>query len=728
MNKLIPFLVLAFLSTGFLNAQIIFEENFEGGVIPDGWMVQSSATDGGWLVGSSASISSQFFPITSNGSSGIAGTNDDDCNCDKSNEYLITPAIDLSDQSSVILSFDAFFTDDTYQGNFEDATIEVSTDGVNWEILEDLHGHSSWDTHTIVLNDYAGEATVYIGFRYDDGGGWLYGFAIDNVVVQVPATLEAEFIQLDSELFGEVNSGISIKGIVFNGGVAEINTLEINYTVDGNDTGTETFNNLTIEPFSYYSFEMATPWTPSADGIYDIEVSIGNVNGATDENIDNNSASFSPVIYPLVSIPNKIEAFLTSTPIISEITGAANKLDKPTDLDFFPILGKNELWIVNQRTENEGGSTLTIADATTDAPTEFLERVDGNAWHFMSLPTAIAFSPENLNFATSPGVQDANHNGGTFTGPTLWSSDPAIYAQPSGGNGSHLDMLHGSPYSMGIAHETENVFWVYDDWNKDIVRYDFVEDHGPGNDYHGDALVRRYGNMDIDADGNIPNHMILDKPSGWLYFVDNGSDRVLRLDINTGSGNSIPEINEALTEHSNITGFTYEVIIESGLDKPCGIEIFENRLLVGDYANGDIIVFDMDNDFAELGRIETGDFGLTGIKIGPDGNLWCTNRQQNKLIMVEPGEFTGTQNLQNKIRFSVFPNPTTGSINIEIPQLKIDEGITLTLSNAIGENLLEINGAGKNHQLDMADFPNGVYIVNILAGNYTGSKKVILNK
>ncbi|KAA3638941.1 MAG: hypothetical protein DWQ02_04395, partial [Bacteroidetes bacterium] len=157
MKKLLLFFLLFTLCLIQLHAQILFEENFEDGLVPDGWTVQSAATDGGWLVGSSASMSSQFFPITSNGSSGIAGTNDDNCNCDKSDEYFITPALDFSDQTAVVLSFDAFFTDDTYQGNAEDATIEVSTDGLNWTVLEDLHGHSSWDTHTIDLSEFGGE-------------------------------------------------------------------------------------------------------------------------------------------------------------------------------------------------------------------------------------------------------------------------------------------------------------------------------------------------------------------------------------------------------------------------------------------------------------------------------------------------------------------------------------------------------------------------------------------
>ena len=188
-----------------------------------------------------------------------------------------------------------------------------------------------------------------------------------------------------------------------------------------------------------------------------------------------------------MTVPNIIDEYLDAPPVFIPMHSSSDNLNKPTDLDFFPILAKNELWVINQRTEAVGGSTTTFYDVGESNQTS-LHRVDGNAWHFMSLPTAIAFS-DNGNFANSAGVQDANHNNGTFTGPALWSSDPDIYAQPSGGNGSHLDMLHGSPFSMGIASETENAFWVFDGWNNEIVRYDFADDHGPGNDDHSSAIV-----------------------------------------------------------------------------------------------------------------------------------------------------------------------------------------------------------------------------------------------
>lgn len=454
------------------------------------------------------------------------------------------------------------------------------------------------------------------------------------------------------------------------------------------------------------------------------------VNGQTDGILDNNTASDETEIFAKVVPPNRIDEFLLATPVTTEISVPSSNLNKPTDLAFFPILGKDELWVVNQRNESNGGSTLTINETSTDNM-DFLHRVDGNAWHFMSLPTAIDFSPDNFNFATSPGVKDANHSGGTFTGPTLWSSDPDIYAQPSGGNGSHLDMLHGSPFSMGIAHEVDNVFWVYDDWNKDIVRYDFVDDHGPGNADHDDGIVYRYRNIGITGDGDVPNHMVMDKSTGWLYFVDNGNDRVMRLDINSGTlGNNIPLINETLAEHKQVINFTVETIIDSGLDRACGIEIMENRLLVSDYATGEIIIYDMDDNFVEKGRITTEDGpGITGITIGPNGNIWYVNRIQNNLNSIEPGDPNSTEEeiFADQVRIS--PNPSTGILWVSLPELSPNAKADLLLSDLAGKkHILAKSGISSNVQLDLSHLANGLYLLTIQTDEFLITKKVSIKK
>ena len=709
------------------HAQIVMTEDFEADTFPSGWSQITNASDNGWKIGTSEALSSQYWSIADNGSLRIAATNDDGCNCDKSNDYLITPPLNFTSLSSVAMSVDIFFGMGTYESFTEQASIEVSTDKLNWTVIEEIHGHSGWDTHKIDLSDYKDEDSVYIAFHYSDNGGWLFGLAVDNIVVEVPPALDASLIKLKSLPYGLVNDSIRIVGTLFNNGITPITSLELNYYVNGNGPVSATIDSLDILPFTTYEFTHPVAWTPESTGDYDIQVEIFSVNTQTDEDSTNNVLTFHTEIFPKINPTNRIDEFLLTEPVFTTIASASDGLDKPNDLDFFPILAKNELWVVNERLENTGGNTLTIYDAGNDGQT-FLSRTDGNAWHFMSMPTAISFS-DNFNFGTSPGVKDANHSNGTFTGPTLWSSDPQIYAQPSGGNGSHLDMLHGSPFSMGIESEAENVFWVFDGWDGTIVRYDFQADHGPGNDDHSDGIVRRYSEIQVQRDGLIPNHLVLDKNTGWLYVVDNGNDRVLRLDIHTGSiSTSLPLINEPLAEHSQMSNVTWEVIINDSLDRPSGIELIDNRLLVGDYANGDIIIYDIENGFSEMGRIRTGQPGLTGIKIGPDGAIWYTNSLQNTLRRIEPGEVTGISddNLLNVMRVS--PNPTSGVLQVDLNPSFYVGNTRLSIFDAVGQELISYNPIDSNVQLDLSDFPDGIYFLYIKqAGNFA-IEKIILQR
>ena len=727
-KKLLTLFFLFLTGTLFLDAQVIFQEDFEGGSLPAGWSISTNATDGGWNVGTAASLSSQSFNIQDNGSTRIIGSNDDDCNCDKSADFLNTPRLDFSGLTSAVLRADVFYTGDSYQGVSESAEIAISTDSVNWTTLAELEGNTEWTPVTLILDDWAGMDSVYLSFRYNDNGGWLYGIGLDNIVIEVPPTLDAAFTSLNDRRFGETEIPFPFKGKISNNGRDTIKSLEISYSINGGTPVATVMDNLSIPSFAEYDFNLTDGWIPSQIGMTDVVMEITAVNNEIDEDSTNNIQNLNTEIFEQVIVPNKIDEYIGKIPFMNEVATSADQLDKPADLDFFPIKGLDEVWVVNQRTENSGGSTLTITGASTEDP-DYWHRVDGNSWHFMSIPTAIEFDPVSFFFATTPGVQDANHSGGTFTGPTLWESHPDIYAQPSGGNGSHMDMLHGSPYSMGIAHEVDNVYWVYDDWNKDIVRYDFVEDHGPGNSYHGDAMVLRYQNIGINADGDVPSHMILHKESGWLYIVDNGNDRVIRLDINSGvMGNSIPLINEPLAQHAAVVNFNWETIIDQGLDRPSGIEIMENRLLVSDYATGEIIVYDMDADFEEIGRIPTETPGITGIKVGPTGDIWYTNRIMNTLIRAEPGDVSNDEEQVLAEMINVSPNPTSGKLNIKLPEFPGNPMVEVSVKNINGNLIRSFPQAGTNIQIDLGDLPNGVYLLSITADQLNETRKVVVSK
>jgi len=322
-------------------------------------------------------------------------------------------------------------------------------------------------------------------------------------------------------------------------------------------------------------------------------------------------------------------------PSFTKIAGSSDRVIEPQDLDFHPMR-ENELWVINKGTNNAGGSTLTITNAGL-ANQDIEWRRDGNAWHFMALPSAISFSKENGNFGTAANIIDANRQGGTFTGPSLWSSDMDIYAKDPGPglNGSHLDMVHASPYSMGIESDGENAFWVFDGHNGNICWYDFSDDHGPGHDDHSDAIVYRYSELEVDREPDVPSHMVKDSELGILFICDPANNRVVWLNPLSGSiDRSLPLINEQLASYQQMKDLEWGVFTDVNIENPCGIELIGNILYVSDNQTGEIIAFDKELK-TELGRVDTGEEGIMGIKADKNGQLWYVNAKDNGLYRID---------------------------------------------------------------------------------------------
>lgn len=329
-------------------------------------------------------------------------------------------------------------------------------------------------------------------------------------------------------------------------------------------------------------------------------------------------------------------------PTFTEIAGIRDRVLDPQDLDFHPTR-ENELWVALKGTDRSGGSTLTISNAGLENQSGEWRR-DGNAWHFMALVSSISFSKTNENFGTAANIQDANRQGGTFAGPSLWSSDMRVYAQDPGVdengdrlNGSHLDMLHGSPYSLGIESDEDNAFWVVDAHNGHIAWYDFAEDHGPGYHDHSDGIVYRYDEMELGRDeSGIPAHVVEDDASGILFVCDPANKRVLWMNTLSGSiRESIPLINEPLASHQRMKDVEFGVFATENIQKPCGIEVHGDVVYVSDNATGEIIAFHKETK-QELARIATGAESIMGIKADKNGRLWYVDADANKVMRVDP--------------------------------------------------------------------------------------------
>ena len=335
-------------------------------------------------------------------------------------------------------------------------------------------------------------------------------------------------------------------------------------------------------------------------------------------------------------LDNYINTAFTVTVIGNSTHGVA----APRDLDFKPHT--NELWVLNYGNSNGSSHVIFYNAGTPDQTNQY--RKDTHSGHFMVYSTAFAFG-DSSEFANLSEIQHTNASIPTFMGPALWSADTAIYARVFQNNwvngyplGSHIDMLHQSPFGMGIAHDSLKVYWVLDGYNGNICRYDFVRDHGPGYDEHGAGKIWRYSDVPFSMVGNIPSHAVLDRTSRWLYYIDGGSKQLRRLNTATGtqSGNiSVPSTApEPLSGYFRMLGADVDTLFTFST-QPCGIDFYQNRLVVSDYTNGNLYLFGTDSTVTLLDTLVTNQPGMTGVKIGPDGHIWCVNRTQNSVYRLD---------------------------------------------------------------------------------------------
>lgn len=407
------------------------------------------------------------------------------------------------------------------------------------------------------------------------------------------------------------------------------------------------------------------------------------------------------VIFESSSAQSVFNNIINAPFFILDLSGtSADGLYRPRDLDFHTDSSRlNELWVINENSAvydpTFGGSTVTYYNAGLDSQwSEY--RKDSYSAHFMHTASALAFS-DNGGFANALDVQDANNNpNGYFSGCTLWEADTSIYARINQNGpelGSHWDMLHQSPFSVGIAAETDNTYWLFDGFHNTIAKYNFQDphpDHEHGGEDHSDGLIYRYDEISVNRVTGLSSHMVLDHSNDMLYISDTGNQRIIRMNINAGEvGSDLDPYGENIEGYYSMINADYETVIDSGLVSPTGIDIYNTFLLVSDYSTGDIHIYDLEptNQFQLIHKLGTDIIeDLMSIKVGPDGTIWLVSTSANKLYQIVPpmnGDFDG----DNSITLNDFILLLSHIIN----------------SNSIGEEYLSLADIDYNSAIDIFD-------------------------
>lgn len=301
------------------------------------------------------------------------------------------------------------------------------------------------------------------------------------------------------------------------------------------------------------------------------------------------------------------------------ILGADEKLEDARDLGFD---GEGRLWIANR----EDDRTFIVHEPGTGNQ-DHERRVDGYAMHFMEETAALAFDT-GTQFA-SCGESENTYNdqspGNDYMGPVLWTTDLNVFGEENPiGLGSHLDMTHETPLCVGIAWETENVYWVFDGKDGTIVRNDFARDHGIGMDEHFDHVLHRFAEPEVKRVAEAPGHMVIDHDARRLYVADTGNGRVLWIDMDSGT-----EGNSKRTNDPGAVELMWQDPdwgeVAGGFEAPGGLALHGGHLYVGDWGTGVITELDLDGNV--IRTLDTG-FGaemLYGIEVGPDEHLWVVD-------------------------------------------------------------------------------------------------------
>lgn len=169
-------------NTSFLaaGANIVYQENFEGSATSfpyNGISVSTASSDGGFSIGTtSESNKGQVWKVPSH--TRFAYSNDDHCNCDKSNDMLVFPVKSLSGLSNMYFLFDVYFN--RFTGS-ETAVVEYDT-GNGFQTLSVIKPNVLWQSYKLYLKG-ADNKTANVRIKYGDGGSWGSGLAIDNVVI-----------------------------------------------------------------------------------------------------------------------------------------------------------------------------------------------------------------------------------------------------------------------------------------------------------------------------------------------------------------------------------------------------------------------------------------------------------------------------------------------------------------------------------------------------------------
>lgn len=282
MKKNLLVFVFAFVLTMAVNAQTLFEHDFEDG-FGDIILVDN---DGNTPAGNvSTYVDAWNLRDADFGQAAIS--NSWYAPAAAADDWMILPEIDIPEAGFSFL-FDVRAVDPNYADGYEVLVSTTDTELESFTSLFSTGGESTaWVKRSVSLDDYAGEK-IYLAIRNNSFDKFL--LIVDNLLVVKLAEKDIAADRLTNKRWNLVNDVVYPTFTLENKGSETINSVDVEYTING-DVKNETVSGLNIASFETGEVEVSEGLTLSEANQYDVTFEFSNPNGGADtDDTDNMGA------------------------------------------------------------------------------------------------------------------------------------------------------------------------------------------------------------------------------------------------------------------------------------------------------------------------------------------------------------------------------------------------------------------------------------------------------
>ena len=370
-----------------------------------------------WAIGLEAAASSGFFPYFGQNTTNIAWVNDDAVDADRSEVNLVFPSLDLTNYVAGTVNFDSYFFGLANGANVETLELQASVGGGAFSTISAVvNGNTAaadYTAQSIDMTSVCGNANVVFRITYGDGGGYLYGAGIDDIVIEGQTGID---IQQAVNAGGmEANLGANETVHFYDPTSGNVmmtldNTSSFDYgcvTVEVDRAGTSAvqFNSATVADYLMSKTYTVVPTNTNPSGTFDVTLYYKEAEVAGWEAATSNSRNNAEIIK--VSGANAIADVNPGNSGTFTIANATSTLGSfYSDVTFTssfstgfsgfgvgiynPIVGTPPTAnFSGTPTTICAGQTVSFTDLSTDGPTSW-------AWDFGDTGTSTAQSPTHV--------------------------------------------------------------------------------------------------------------------------------------------------------------------------------------------------------------------------------------------------------------------------------------------------------------------------------------------